>query len=265
MTGKDGFRNPEHFNRPRDARIFRYSIPNYSAMTFQIGLRGSDGILLASDTRITFRHICEWHEECQRGLRWLSRESKIQISEKHNLALAMAGPNFSSLVAARILETLDATTELPKDFAGWISGITEGVYKEHFEDSHFTDQDRPTVTIIAPDQAQDKMLRVEVDSKSIVSKLRGKIIAGDAANPAIFFVERYYDDKKLRPVSELLFMAAHAILMGSKLNTWVDGLEFAICKPHSRPELITDIDSLVEASTALDETLAKEIFSYRPN
>lgn len=68
-------------------------------------------------------------------------------------------------------------------------------------------------------------------------------------NPAAFFVQRYMpvDGYIKRPLEKLILIAAHTVLMASKLNpTGITGLDIALCR-HGRafemlsPEEIAEV------------------------
>jgi hypothetical protein len=94
-----------------------------------------------------------------------------------------------------------------------------------------------------------------------IYRVEDKKIEGDAANPAAFFVERYWKllDYKDRTIAKLLPIAAHSALMANILNpSGVEGLEVAICR-YDACELVKDVSELREFSTDLDSAIGRRL------
>jgi hypothetical protein len=230
-------------------------------VTFQVALRGSDGILLASDTQGAVADAVRLAPRDERLIRWMPKSGKIAISRKHNVTVAMAGINadLSFRAAAILLDKIENMDSLPHQFLWDCVSIGDEAYKAH----HGPDKDGPceaTLLVIAPEHAEDQIFRIEVGKRSCPFAVKNKIIAGDTANAAIFFVERYYDEETLRPLSELRFLAAHTVLMGATLTSYVAGLEMVVCRQGSKPERVEVLDPLPQLSAKLDKAIKRSIF-----
>src|SRR5580698_773185 len=79
-------------------------------MTFQVGLVGSDGVLLASDRRHTRQDTC----------RSSFQSDKIFLSSRQRLAYCAAGDDIAEAVGVKLLEFEDASA-------------SDAAYKEQLE------------------------------------------------------------------------------------------------------------------------------------
>jgi hypothetical protein len=199
------------------------SIPSVASIedtpvTLQIGLVGTDGIVLAGDLKTRFFDEVETF-----GL-----TSKILTSAR-GIALAYSGYEISREVAKRIIA--DETLLDFDDSAQWqtTEKIASDVYREPFPD------------IVAPDRRDSEILLVSTcsidhfyslemrnENRCWLRRREDKAIAGHVVNSGCFFVERYY--RKSATVEELALVAAYAIFAASKLNPpGIEGLEMVTC------------------------------------
>lgn len=223
-------------------------------MTFQVALRGSDGILLASDKQTTNYDIGRWCGK-EHQIRWLNIGTKMQISDKHNVLIGISGSDLGWFAAGRVLHELSVLDELPAQLDSWLQNVGDEAF-EHSGLSADPHRNKGLLLVLA----RDTILRLEVGERSCVSRCDSKAFGGDAINPAIFFVERYYNQKELKPVSELYLLAAHTILAGATLNKYIEGLEIMIYRQNSEPMPVPDLDALLETSRKLDQAIVRRIF-----
>jgi len=250
----------------QDGYIFHYLDSGEWEMTFQVALRGSDGIILASDKQTAFNDVLRLARE-PRTMRWLSMGSKVQVSKLHNVVIGMAGSELSAMAADFLLEKLDSGTSLDGEMTSVMRNAANDAARQFFgplDESKPLSENRAgsTLLVIAPDNPACQIFRVDVSQRSFVHPIDAKAFAGDCANPAMFFVERYYDELNLRPIMDLRLIAAHTIFMGAKLTNLIKGLEMLVCRKGQRPESLPDrdIESLAEQARQVDEKLKQSLF-----
>ncbi|HEY3770650.1 MAG TPA: hypothetical protein VGN44_18395 [Candidatus Angelobacter sp.] len=214
-------------------------------MTIQIGMIGTDGIVLASDTKL------------QRGqkVRHTNGSTKIRINHEHRLAISCAR---DMVLAHTIADSI-------------IDHIPDGNW-------HF-----PTFPIrdIAKDMRGDgcgqaQCLIVSVKSKPRLfvldvgtmtgggtdcSEINDKCVIGDTVNPAVFWSEKYY---KPLPISQLASLAAHLIVSAGKLNSaTIRGLEMVMCDDSGFRRLAKgSIDELESKANEWDINFGESIYSH---
>src|SRR5208283_2879930 len=93
------------------------------------------------------------------------------------------------------------------------------------------------------------------------------VFAGDATNTAKFWSERYYSSwsESLRPIDELIPLAAHLIFSAGKVGPSIIGeLEIFLCDSsglrHLSEESIRELKSSV---SELDKQFGEQIFGHR--
>jgi len=197
----------------------------------QVGMVGSDGVLIASDTLVMDKPKREAASEEQSPVRDTSNESKIIINYKKGIAISCAGTMRSARRVARkiISGLMDEQLANPREP---IEKIGAEVLKLLGLDGE--KRDVQCLIIIhgaTPGLYFFEFGEVDGDCGPVLGPICTKVIkhknAGDQANPAVFWKLRYYDRK---PVRELIPLAAHLIVSASKLNSGsIDGLEIVLC------------------------------------
>jgi hypothetical protein len=211
-------------------------------MTLQIGLVGTDGIVLASDEKTVF------FDEIQTGgltCKFLSDATRL---------IAFSGYEISRKVAQRIMDN-----EEIQDFEGQrseVERLASDVCQEPFEDLVAPARSDGELFIVSKGRS-DRFYSLYVNPKSknfFLSPRKDKAVAGHKLNSAVFFLERYY---RKSSVSELALLAAHVILQGHELNyAGIEGLEIFVCNKegfHLQPTEI--LEALVAKSQKLDSQL----------
>jgi hypothetical protein len=229
-------------------------------VTLQVALIGTDGILLASDRKTVVRG---------NGLvdqSFLS--SKILIDSAQGIAIAHSGNQISHQVAELILSDPAPVSEklsTPK-----LQSFATEVWNR--------DESRPfdwhgELLIICKNNL-DRIIKVSLGPLLLGKNIEGaraeralsydKICAGHASNPAIFFSEHYYPNVKKR-VSQLVFLAAHLILTGSRINpNGIEGLEIVKCTSSGFERLAESlVAELVGRSDELDTWIRNAILTPR--
>ena len=189
-------------------------------MTLQVVLRGSDGVVIASDRSVSLQ---------LNPIAFTDRNSKLVV--KSRFVCTFAGDDCAKYISTELVEAKkdDSVFESSANFIEAVNGALRK-YKEG-QWPFFKTQPRkilwvqfgsPEFTIWAATYwACTESFELCDNSDSV--------FAGDEANPARYFVEHYYRKNPMKTVSGLKKMAAHVILTGHIFNSGgVDGLEMVI-------------------------------------
>jgi len=190
-------------------------------MTLQVGLVGTDGVVLASDTK--------WSERSRREIRHTFDRSKITVNFEQRIAVSAARNMESSMRAARKIADEIKTEE-------WTSPELriQEIAEQAMNSLAYNVRD-VNCLIVSP---QLRLYQLETTIDLGVSEQRipicaehtDRACAGDDLNNALFFGERYY---KRQSTSELVPLAAHLIITASKLSPdRIDGLEIVVCSKN---------------------------------
>ena len=205
-------------------------------MTMQIGMVGTDGILLAGDTRWT-------HTPPQYGSggRHGSNASKIIISEELCMAISCArAMELSCKIANRMIGRFE-----DKDLVSPTSPIRE-IAENAMDEVRGNRTDAQC--LIAFMRPVLSLYFLHVGGGAIeCHQITTKEFAGDDSNPSVFWSERYY---KARPLKELIPLAAHMIVSARHFNTAaIDGLEIVLCDSSGIRRLPEESIRKLEASS----------------
>lgn len=234
--------------------------PEEIPVTFQIGMLGSDGVLLASDTCVTYGSHLEG------SIRRTEPVRKIEIDRVKNFAFCWAGDDLGVLTAEAITATISEAAY--GDFKAFLR-ICANTAVENSQALRRINPNRHfgacTFLIVAPTsgmvlwklQVQNVpgQLTIMIDPKDLMG---AKIFAGDQASVALFFTERYFPgDRKLR-IEDLVPLAAHTVLMAGKFNDGVSGLQIVLCRPEGFQELSEeDIAGRLRWSAEVDSQIER--------
>ena len=235
-------------------------------MTFQIGMVGSDGILLASDTLCTNIHAS--NAVALDGTRTSFDAPKIQIEKAKGIAYCWSGDELGRILVNQISDLVNG---LRTDMRVFLSMCSQ----EAIHRAAVIRAANPAVPI----GSCEVLLAIQTGSTSVslwktrivqsqnqfipptIEPIITKAITGDAVNAAAFFAEKYFPRFRKLPVQDLIRLAAHVVLMAGKLNSaGVGGLQIVVCRGSGFTELTTEeISSLVEQSSRLDSEIAERI------
>ena len=238
--------------------IEREEIP----MTMQVGMVGSDGILLASDT-YGMNPPTLGRDHLWAGVRYSTNNTKIKVSHESGIAIACAWDMITSgLIADSIISGW--TDDDLADPEGALERLCENVAdKEKRRAQCLVVLTRPT-----PQMFFLQSVNFENEWSPWCQKMLTKAITGDNVNAAIFWAERYYE--KFLPLhlsmERLIPLAAQMIVSARELNTaGIGGLEIVLCG-SSRISLLSDdsIDMLKQRALEWDETIGDLFLSYQP-
>jgi hypothetical protein len=181
-------------------------------MTMQVGMIGSNGIILASDTRWQRALVrCDmgtWHTSGGYKIR-ISKNKKIAISCAHDMC--EAGRIASELLIA--LDGIDiyAREQTIRDIA---LTFPHDLAVECF------------VAFAAPEPSLFIIQHPKDSTYPIIQIVLEKAFAGDTLNPAAYWAERYYEGL---PVDKLKHLVAQVIAEAGRLNpALIGGLDIVL-------------------------------------
>ena len=221
-------------------------------MTIQVGMVGTDGIVLASDTCMveldfTYNTI---------------NGRKIFLLDAYKVVWGFAGDESAYRCGQQLEEDLDAHRF---DFRNIGKSLErsgdDGFRRESERVSRFRpDINRRLLVIFYGDQVQELQLwEVKLQQKgTVANRITGKVVTGDRNNNARFFASYYQDSFS---TERLLQLAAHIVLMAHERNTLlIEGLDLLVigrsgCKwiEGQRKEIIQ------RRSLSLHELIKKEL------
>jgi hypothetical protein len=213
-------------------------------MTIQIGMVGTDGIILAGDTRWThdprLRRDQHWA-----GGRYGTNGNKIKISYERGIAVSRAlDMEVAGRVADRIISELRYEDLI--DPVGAIERIGGGIPSHERRNAHcFIVLTHPTLQLLL-----FQFVKGDTEQEPFCKKWPEWAIAGDNTNAAIFWAERYYDESL--SVDQLIPIASHLIISAAKLSTAsIQGLEIIRCDASGIRRLSNE--SILELKRRTDE------------
>jgi hypothetical protein len=213
-------------------------------MTLQVALVGTDGIVLASDMKVS---------DITSGVLRTFVSSKIQFSPNRKLVVACARDDSSLVAGKRIVRELESQNP------GRLCVKMETIGEEVIANKTSTGKDGEVIAISLADLSQVFHLRITSTFQRCMPVF-DKAVAGHDTNSSIFFAQRYY---QRRPVNELIVLAAHVVQFGAKLNSsGIEGLEIIVCQPSGFHQLSPDSIAALEARVdECDTTLGHSTLS----
>lgn len=210
-------------------------------MTMQVGMVGTDGVILASDTL--------WVGGGG-GARHTYHSSKIVVEPERGIAVGCARSDISRIVADQIIEDLGNFEHPCFEMKAIAKKIMETTSNEPEAQCLVVLRKPPAIRLFALDMVPLSRNCCEITDKTF---------AGDTQNSAKFFAERYYTR---RPVKELILLAAHVVLAAAKLpGGMISGLEILLCDASgfSRVSAAT-LQELENKSAAMDSSMVMRLF-----
>lgn len=225
-------------------------------MTFQIGMVGRDGVLLASDMKRTYVPNVRG---CYRSS---SEQPKIIVPPGGHVAYCCSGDELTE-AAARLF--CDRTDNFADDSA--IKKALEGAAQEAMSQARMPGSAPLSggSSLFAYRSAREKIqlwcleMRSSLVAAPHATPEFKHVINGDRGNPAGFFIERYF--QQCKPIQDLVALAAHTILIAGRLNpAGVSGLEIVFCTAKGFERVSEDgIAELIERSGKLDADIAASL------
>jgi hypothetical protein len=222
-------------------------------MTLQVAFKGSDGVVLASDTK--------WSET--REVRHTYNRTKLTINyERHIVASAARNMDTATTTALGIVTKITddqwAAPELH------IQRIAEEAMQDLPIDQSYGLRDLNCL-VVSPTL---RLFQVEVTTDLSVGNVPtcweqdDRAIAGDTKNASLFWAEPYF--KRRQPMRTLIPLAAHLIVAGNKLSPdRIEGLEIVVCDRSGVRRLSDDsISDLLSVANETDEKLQALFTDY---
>jgi 20S proteasome alpha/beta subunit len=225
-------------------------------MTLQVGMVGTDGIVIASDTK--------WVQQ-NRIPRIQFNTSKFAINQESGIVVAYArNMDTSRQVAMGILQLKEEHWKNP------IHAI-----REIGNDTLVRSGDRNDAHCLiafshpAPQLFMLNFGELEGRISAFCDKMYTVAISGDNENSALFWADRYYE---ATPIKRLIPLAAHLVLMAGKLNgAMISGLEIVVLDSDGIRRVSNE--SLEELRFKSDQwdsnmremVLAEQQFTYAPD
>ncbi|MGA8267232.1 MAG: hypothetical protein WB787_05695 [Candidatus Acidiferrales bacterium] len=218
-------------------------------MTLQVALVGTDGIVLASDLKINSREA-NFNSSCLRSKILVNHERKIAACWSHDKDVSME-------LAERVISGMtDSDFEYPHHpvnvLAKQILDAARGPYDTQHE------IEIAVVTLADPPRAYE--INAKGDGNYICERCPDQIVFGHRANPARFFLERYY---QRLPIAKLLALAAHVVVNAGRINPrGIEGLEIVLCTKEGFHRLSEqETDALTRWSDELDSKIMQQLFA----
>lgn len=235
--------------------------PEEIPLTFQVGMIASDGVILASDTKLTT------YGPPLDSIRSSSVTKKISIHPSGDAMYCWAGDARVGQLAVEFIPRLlriDPGVHDHCTINGELMDTAE-VVTTQIRAASKPNSDKPIsgdLLIACRRSGSPELWRVGWDpfaygtQMAVNFHILNKCVIGDVQNSGLFFLEKYWQSG--RTIDELLLLAAHNVLMVGKLNpTGVDGLEIAIWRNGGKPEALSynALNTLKTKSDILDSQI----------
>jgi hypothetical protein len=213
-------------------------------MTMQVGLIGSDGIVLASDTK--WMHQPR-EEQTFWGGRYGTNSTKIKLTPQVAVSCA-EDMETAGFLADEIIRYTQSGDNRPQKTV--FKEIAARIPRQH-------EHPAKCLAVVPGDSLRlySFLYRYsDFDHEWTLTCKRelSKAVAGDSANSALFFAERYHQISLT--VAELVPLAAHVVVSAHPLNTaGVSDLEIVTCDSSGVKRIpINSIEVMERKAQALD-------------
>jgi len=235
-------------------------------MTMQVGMVGTDGIVIAGDTRWTMSPQLQLGQ-LHAGGRYGYAASKFRFSVERGIVVACARKmERATHIATEVLTLSDEELKEPCDA---ICGIAKRIRQRQTDNQ---DDAHCLIAIAKPTPRMFLFQYGNVDGYlgEICYEMHETAFAGDIENAAIFWAERYYRPTTVR---ELIPLAAHLVVSSARLNTaTIGGLELAVCDANGVHRVPAEsVKQLAQQSRDWDRIIGEmfsaygQQFSYAPD
>jgi 20S proteasome alpha/beta subunit len=230
--------------RPSDRDVKFSSLEDEEfPMTLQVGFVGTDGIVLASDTKYG-----ETRDGA--GIRRTKNRTKILMDTDRRIVVSSArNMNVSEKVARTLIDEINAEEWSSPEWR--IKTIAEKAMQSmpiYARDVN--------CLVVSPSRRVFELFTRRQDNGADEAECEAamdKAVAGDTFHPALFWMERYYQPRQRLRV--LVPLAAHVINVANKISPdKIEGLEIVVCDDSGIRRLSPDyIRGLQSMSDGLDE------------
>lgn len=237
-------------------------------MTLVLALRGTDGAVLAADTKGNENHSSYKHQgESLTTVTSGRHTTKILTSKKHGIMVAFAERDEARHAARQFIEQIDLIESPPLDLRSALDSACQETCKDY---PYGGTPGRPLYLFGSLVAVNVKNENKPISRFEFHRKEDGKWwtdyldtcdnqVAGLTTNSALFFLEQYYSFwKHPQPIERLIPIAGHIILSAARLTEdRIDGLEIAVCRKDSKPEFVQA--ETIRELYARSETISKGI------
>lgn len=208
----------------------RPSVEELNAMTLQIGMVGSDGIVLASDTMV---------QQYENDSRSVSHCSKFFLGAE--VLCCYAGDTIAERCAYGIRShdwsPIASSSEKEDTRLALIQIGNLECRKTEDQYGTLPNVIRKVLAVIHSNQLW--LLEINGKDGSTANLIRDRAVSGDVANTCRYFMNKYANDCLVRPISELICLAAYTILAAGEENPHgVGGLEIYVIQTRKPPVLL---------------------------
>jgi hypothetical protein len=243
-------------------------------MTFQVGIVGIDGVLLASDRKYSDLMGQTWEAskmgKSHAGIAYCSSGDSCAARVAREYAESFSAGESPALDGEHLDLEPDGLSEARNIIESKLGEVRKKKMDEWAEEipNFYCKGD---LLIAQKNNGKVQLWHADVitplcrcDYPQLIDDKRW---IGDKWNTAAFVLERYLPMGKLRPIQELKLIAAHAVLMAGKLNpSGVYGLEMMLCPDSGDFEVVNaaEIRELNRKSELLDRDIGKRLLSESP-
>lgn len=228
-------------------------------MTFQVGLIGIDGFVLASDTQLS-------QVGGEQQFRFSSTTTKISFNSEKGMAWCITGDRSVVLAEHKFSGLLRNANGDFDEIPDLLRKASKEAWRESFNGASVT-RDRigyqRRLTVVKSDGKKHLGWMLDMFETPDCQSFRDKTISGDAANLASFFVECFYSyGSPHRSVEQLKSLAATTIVFGGRLNpTGVAGLEMVVCSDGKLTKVDeAELVDLESRSLHLHSAIQRDLF-----
>jgi hypothetical protein len=240
-------------------------------MTFQLGIIGSNGILIASDTRGTNFPAFRPNQLWSAGTHG-TNSRKITINYERGIAVSAAR---EMETATRVAQEIAA--HLPEgqfeNPMSWIENAGNGILGDVRTERNNPDERIEAHCLVAIRRPTPKLFQftfANIDGQwgGYCKKQERIAVAGDNVSGAIFWPEAYYNSypyaTRRIPVKSLIPLAAHTLVVAHRLNpTTISGLEVVFCDEAGFHRLSEEsLQALQDAAAIWDQQFREIILAY---
>jgi len=214
------------------------TLEDLNSVTLQVGLVGQDGIIMASD------RLMSQHEGSG-----FSRLRTSKFIQGRNSICCYSGDIIAEHAAnnVRDLELTGDKEEIRQELRE--SG--DKAWRDFGEPCGLSEFGFPRKVIVAIPTANSPLWLIEIYAQSTANPVYDRVVAGDDKNTARHFVNNYLPYPP-PPISKLIRLAAHVVLMGAKENaSGVGGLE-VVAIPNGGSAIFLSSDKEQELAQGFD-------------
>jgi len=236
-------------------------------VTFQIGIVGLDGVLLASDCQHVSGIGVYGANEPYIPYKHSSMSSKLYWSGGE-IGCCPSGNDYSDIAAQYCINHSSeqaSTKQLLHDACHLVLKMAKN-------QGSSIDQLQGSLLLVRRDHGRSELWAADIQdaemTEEIIVPKRPRLIhnhvwSGDRANPTVFFIERYFQGRADLSIDDLAFVAAYVVNTAAKLNdAGIRGMEILLCPHGTKPfEVVSEekIMALIERSEQLDREIGMRL------